>query len=293
MKIYKPYPGKGASYGTVFLILLLAIMTVPLIQIWRSTGNLGAVLPVGILVLFLLGIFGYFIYTAATLRYIIDGKDLIIKWAFSQKKIDLESINGIEKRIGISAFKVAGASWPGLHIGAFAVGDNNNVNLYATRITGDLILLKHKWETVGITPEDPDLFLKDLSDLVPGIESKSVDPKVVEENKKESVRKNAKTFNILTAVNAVLIGLTFLWVTLVIPRLPAKIPMHIGPSGVDRYGVPQELYVMPVITIAVFIGMYLLARYYRGNPMASYILLGGAIFTTVIMNLAIVSLLSL
>ncbi len=293
MTVFKPYPGKGAQYGTLFLVLSLGIFLIPIIQISKNVENPWAVIPMGILALGISGMFIYFSYAAATMKYIVDDGHLTIRWAFSEKKIALDSIGNVEKRMGITAFKTAGISWPGLHIGGFSVGDNHNVNLYATRLVGDVILFKTKWETVGITPEDPDLFLDELSRLLPGLESRVVDPRVGEEARKEAIHKNAGTFRILTAVNLVAIAATYLWVTLKIRTLPAKIPMNIGANGVVRYGSPMELYIMPSISLVIFLVMFVLARFYRGNRLASNLLLGAGIILTIVMNLSLVSILSM
>ncbi|MFA5882172.1 MAG: hypothetical protein WC834_08240, partial [Eubacteriales bacterium] len=110
MKEYKPYPGKGVQWGLVTLFILIVIMAVPMRIIIKSTPNLGAALPFGIMIIALSLVFLYFIYAAATLKYILDGTTLTIKWAFSEKKVDLTTIGNVERRIGISAFKIAAFS---------------------------------------------------------------------------------------------------------------------------------------------------------------------------------------
>lgn len=293
MNVYQPYPGRGVQWGLALLLLILGIMIMPLRIMIKSSPNPWTHLPFGILIIALSLVFLYFVYAAASLKYILDDGTLIIKWAFSEKKVDLNTITDVEKRIGISAFKVAAFSWPGLHLGAFSLGDNDNVNLYATRLMGDVILFKHKWETIGITPADPDVFLEDLESRVAGLAAKTIDPQEEEIVRKEAIKKNAKGFHILTVINLILIGATFLWVTLKIPALPGKIPMHIGPQGIDRYGSPTELYLMPTISLVTFILMYVIAFFYRSNRMAGYMLLGASIFSTIMINLLIVSLLAL
>lgn len=292
MKIYKPYPGKGVQYGILFLIIILVIMGIATFEIYKTTNNFITVLPMIVLKIILVGMFGYFIYTAKTLAYLLDDNKLIIKWGFSQKIIDLNSIGNVEKKLGITAFKMAGVGWPGLHIGAYTLG-NNNINLYATRLAGDVIIFKNKWESIGITPENPDEFLRDLSKLIPHLDTKIIDPKVEEAAKEEAISKNEKVFKLLTRVNILSLLITFVWVKLKIPTLPAKIPMHIGVNGIDRYGSPKELFIMPAIGLAFFIIMFFLSSYYRGNKTSICMLLGSSILFIILMNLALISILSL
>lgn len=290
MKIYKPYPGKGVQYGILFLFSILLVMGTALIKI-SEKGNYLQILPI-IIMVFLISVFGCFIFIAKTLSYIIEDNFLIIKWGFSQKKIDLNNIGNVEKRNSLKALKVAGAGWPGLHIGTYTTG-KGMINLFATRLIGDVIVFRHKCETIGITPENPEEFLSDLKKLIPDLESKIIDSKEYEAAKKEEYRKNSGIIKVLAGINAISIAVTYIWLKLKMNSLPARIPMHVGVNGIDRYGSPEELYLMPTISLVFFIIMFIITRYNQVNRTSVYMFLGGSIIITLIMNLAILGILSL
>lgn len=177
MNSYKPVAGKGVTWGIVGMVFSGTILLLPIIFTYIS-GNVALpfVIVMGLLFCGLIGMFGYFTWAAKNMEYVLDDKELVIKWAFNNKVIPLDSIKGIERTIGTSSIKVVGASWPGFHIGSFTnPTGKGSVNLFATRIWGEIILIRTKWEVIGITPEDAEGFLNELNEKLPGINSERVE----------------------------------------------------------------------------------------------------------------------
>jgi hypothetical protein len=289
MKIYNPYPGKGVLWGLVLLLTLIGTFSIVSYFMYKDTGEFWPALIMVAVSLLTAGIIGYYTFVAQTLKYKIMDRQLVIEYGFSKKVIDLEQIGNLKTiKGGMKAFKLAGVGWPGLHMGLYNIGKDRNINLYTTRIYGEMIIFKHRWETLGITPENPQEFIEDIKKIIPDLEAKEVDPQQVLAEKLAAEQENSKLFRNLSIVNFTLLLLTYLWVGLIIPTLPDQIPMHIGPDGVDNYGSPRELFILPLINTITFLIMYLVARKNRSSSTALYSLMILPIFLTVIMNLAVI-----
>lgn len=251
MKVYKPVAGKGFAWGVGFLIFTVAVTALPIIfSSMAGAPKLSFLLIMGFISLMCAGMFGYFLWAISNLHYALEDNHLLIKWAFQTKRIPVQNIRSVAKVMGNSSMKVVGASWPGFHMGSFSnPRGKGTVNLYATQIWGDIVLIKTKWETIGITPQDADQFLDDLNKLVPNLAEEHSD--TVVEEVSYSPWKDKLYLGCLGGSLLMLAG-AFLYLQNKIPSLPNQVPMHWNFSGqVDRYGAPQEIYLPFGIGVAV------------------------------------------
>lgn len=292
MKVYKPTASKGFVWSIALMLFVTAAVAVPLI-ISTAAGNPvpGFLVTMGVVLAVVLGLFGYFAWTAKNLRYEIHDQSLIIKWAFNQKIIPVADIRGINRLVGTSGTKVVGASLPGLHIGSFTnPAGKGTVNLFATRLWGEILLIRTKLEIIGITPENPEEFLEELSVKAPGMESDNLTGSDHEAAPFSPWKeKHFKTIMGLTA--ALIIG-TGIYIFKIIPTLPARIPMHYNLYGqVDRYGSANELWLpfgIGVLVVAIMI--ILNGTIARNNRTSSYLLAYTSLFIAVLFSVISVSM---
>lgn len=293
MKVYKPAQGKGFIWGVGLLIFSIVILAVPTVIIsptggpgWTFTAVMGLT---GILVV---GMMGYFTWAAKNLEYRIKGEDLVIRGAFNQKRIPLQSIREVRKVVGTSSMKVVGASWPGFHWGTFTdPRGKGSANLYATRLWGDIILLQTKWETIGITPENPDEFLDDLNRLLPDLAQKRETMEDGEGRKRVSPWKD-RFFPSMVFLSLLILAGTGIFLAMKIPGLPERVPMHYNLAGeVDRYGSPTEIWVpfgIGAVTNALLLGIGLTVA--RNNKMSAYMVGITSVFLSLIFCLIAVGM---
>lgn len=293
MKVFKPTPGKGAAWGIGGIIFMALIFAVPLGFNLAGKPMMPFMLTMGILFVLVTGMFGYFTWAARNMEYVLTEKDLTIKWAFNHKVIPLEGITGIRRMTGTGVAKVVGASWPGFHIGSFTdPSGKGTVNLFATRLWGELILLQTKWETIGLTPENPEEFLSALEEAVPhplaSGEAGTVKPGAGQSGVGENqvVQFNMwqdKIYLFMLGLNVALLAGAFYWVWHMTQTLPGRIPMHYNLAGeVDRYGSPREHFLLPGIGLLTFIFMTAFTAIANKNNKMSVYLMGG---TSLFINL--------
>lgn len=291
MTTYKSAPSKGVIWGIGLMLFIGLVMAIP-IGINLTQGKIvpGFLVLMGFVFAFVISLTGYFTWAAKNMEYILEDQELVIKWAFSRKRIPLTSIRGINRTVGTSSLKIVGASWPGFHMGSFSnpMG-KGTVNMYATRLWGDILLIKTKWEIIGITPEDPELFLDDLHRLVPGLDTGSFsDGEPIEPF---SPWKD-KLFTYTVATVGIIILGTALFLYKIIPTLPNNVPMHFNLSGqVDRYGSPQELYVpfgIGILIIALMLGISGFVA--RNNKTSAYLIAFVSLFIAIIFSLISVTM---
>lgn len=251
MKVYKPVAGKGVAWGIGLLVFIMLVTTLPLLfSTIAGTPQLGFILIMSFISVLCAGMFGYFLWAVSNLHYVLEDNQLLIKWAFQTKRIPLQNIRSVAKVMGNSSTKVVGASWPGFHMGSFSdPRGKGTVNLYATQIWGDIVLINTKWETIGVTPEDADQFLDDLNKRVPNLAEEPAD--ALGEDVSYSPWKDKLYLGCLGGSLLMLAG-AFFYLQSKIPSLPNQVPMHWNFSGqVDRYGAPQEIYLPFGIGVAV------------------------------------------
>lgn len=291
MKEFKPYPGKGFAWG-VGLGLFVGLITLgPIIINLLSKSNPVFLSVMGLVFILTAGLFIYFAWAAKNLRYILDEKELVIKWAFNTKRVPYESIRGVRRTIGSSSMKVVGASLPGLHIGSFTnPGGKGSVNLFATRLWGGILLIRSKWEIIGITPENEDDFLEELNRRVPVLEADNLSE--ADTGVEAFSPWKEKRFLGLIGLTALIFIAAAIFLMKSIPGLPARIPMHYNLAGeVDRYGSPNELWVP--FGIGFIITLFLTALtgvMARNNKTSAYLLAFTGLFLAVLFSVISISM---
>lgn len=286
MKEFKPVHGRGFVWGLILLIFVLLIVAVPVgINIYSGIVIPGFIVVMGIISVFVTAMFGYFTWSAKNMKYTIDAKGITIKWAFNKKTIPLESILGAAKTVGTSSLKVMGASWPGFHMGSFTdPTGKGSVNLFATRLWGEILLIRTKWEVVGITPANSDEFLNELNKFIPDLNEGSFLQKGDVEA--YSLQKDRVVIALMAITGLILAG-TGLFLYNIIPTLPPKVPMHFNISGeIDRYGSPNEIFGpfgIGVLVVIMMLGINL--SFARNNKTSIRMMAFVSLFISLIFSL--------
>lgn|GEM_PF-7109884 len=292
MNIYKPTPGKGLAWGIGLLLFVGAVVILPvMISLFTGKPNpvfLGTMSVVGLMVF---GLIGYFVWAAGSLEYRLGKDGLVIRWACNRKVIPLESIKGVRRSVGTSSMKVVGASWPGFHLGSFTdPTGKGTVNMYGSRLWGDILLLRTKWEIIGITPEHPDKFLDELNQLIPGIEADGFGDSCGELQSFSPWKE--KGFIALITASVLILAGTGVFLAKTVPGLPPEIPMHFNLAGeVDRYGHPSEIYtpfgigVLTVVLMAAIAGVVA-----RNNKTSVYLMGFVSLFLALLFSIISVSM---
>lgn len=292
MTTYKPVRNKGFAWGIALSIFVVLVTAVPVaISLASGKPNPGFITAMGLVFVFVTAMVGYFTWASRNMEYILDENGLVIKWAFNKKKIPLESIKGFRRAVGTSSLKVVGASWPGFHLGSFTdPAGRGSVNLFATRLWGDILLIRTKWEVVGITPEDPDQFLDELNRLLPGLEADSGTG--AEQPVQPFSPWKDRLFLTVMGISAVIIIGTAIFLLKTIPTLPAKIPMHYNLAGeVDRYGSPREIFIPFGIGVLTMIFMVAItSAVARNNKTSAYMMAFVSLFISLIFSIIAISM---
>lgn len=274
MTVHKPTQGKGFLWGIILVAFVGALLLVP-VGMAMIAGNQNPFFSVtmGITFIIVILLIGYFTWAARTMEYSLDKNGLVIKWAFNKKKVLLANILGVRRGVGMSSLKVVGASWPGFHIGSFTdPGGKGTVNMFGTRLWGDIIFVRTKWEIIGITPEDPEAFLEELHEFLPKLEADSPGKRGILETFSPW---KEKRFIALAAATLLILGGTGLYLASVIPELPNQVPLHYNLAGeVNRYGSPYELYAPYGIGVGVCLLLFLINWITGRNNKASAYLVG-------------------
>ncbi|NLB88819.1 MAG: hypothetical protein GX790_06270 [Syntrophomonadaceae bacterium] len=156
MKV-KPKKTYGALWGLLFGIAIFSFC------IWGVNFALGdedkalkimlefpIYLFLGLFVLLLIGGFNNY--------YVIDEKDIKIKWGFSTITIPWENVKGVVNVEGSSnLFSIFGVSWPGFIVGLYSVKGLGTAKMFGTDATKGFLYLKTDKGYYGITPENKEL----------------------------------------------------------------------------------------------------------------------------------------
>lgn len=286
MKTFKPVQGKGYLWGFVIMIFTGLIFAIPIAaSIFSGAVVPGFVVVIVIISVLVIVMMGYFAWSAKSMEYILDNTGLTIKWAFNKKTVPLDSILVVTRTVGNSSLKVMGASWPGFHMGSFTdPRGKGTVNLFATRLWGEILLIKTKWEVVGITPAEADQFLTELNRLIPDLNEGSIS--LEEKAEPYSPWKDRVVISLISLTAVILTG-TGLFLYNIIPALPLRIPMHFNLAGeIDRYGSPKEIYKpfgIGVIVIIMMLGINTILA--RNNKASIRIMAFVSLFISLIFSL--------
>ena len=240
-----------ASRGSLKWALLLGILIdVPFVAILAlSWGELDSI--IALIMIIPLGISGlvvYSSYAAKGMTYILAEEGLKVSFPLAPLRLRYNQIRGAGKVETSLGFRLFGGSLPGSHWGTFTTSNLGNVQVYATRASGEFVLLELVDGTkVLISPLD-------TNGLLDALKGKTAfgAPTLAEV---EPPRLDRRLATVQVAV------VTIAWLALVAyvasfyPGLPEVIPVHFGLDGApNRYGSKVEMLILVAFS-AIFPAM--------------------------------------
>lgn len=254
MNVFVPPKRAGFLWGIVLLVLAAGAVLVPVVLIRTAAGTDSAAGPgtfqtmMIVVAALVIGMFLYFLYSLKTLQYEIAADALIVRWGAARIRVSLGTIKSIEKVPGIIiGARILGVSWPGLYAGVFRLRGIGRVDVFATRLRGEVVLVRAADRCYLLSPGDSERFIGQLRQQVAQV------PPVIEDVAEQRPGFWADPLAVILVLGNALFFLgSLLYVFRLVPTLPPRIPAHWDLAGrVNRYTTPEELFMLPVVGAAV------------------------------------------
>jgi len=290
--------GLGVAIG---IVLMVAIFAVDVGLVWLASQqripSLGTFL-VGLAVLASLGLqtlLGYWLYGLVDSGYFLDRNALIIHWGPMEQIVPIGQVQRIvtgEQLEGRAS--ASGGMWPGHYVGYGELPEVGPALFYATTQPRGQIYVVTPGIAYGISPADPEGFLRSLRrrlEMGPA--------QVVDQSSKRpgflgwSVWRDRGGLALAGNGFLSLLILTGL-ISLQFPSLPGSLPLHFGVTGrPDRFAPRGYVFVLPLIGLLVAlangaIGWLLNAR----ERLASHLAWGGSVLVQVLIWVAALGILT-
>ncbi len=286
----------GLSVGVGAFVLIMLVDTGLIVLATSRPFGFGTFLT-GLAVLFsfgLLTVIGFWSYSLATSRYLLDRNALIVQWGPMEQTIPLHAIERVFTGDELEAeVQLQGGVWPGHWVGYGDIEGLGQALFYATHPPHEQIYLVTPGLVYGISPINTEAFLQSLHrrmQMGPTqvLEQTSRRPAVLEwPIWRDDLGLSLLGGGLLTLL--VLVG----FLSYRFPALPLLVPLHFNAAGVpDRFGPRSTLFIIPLIGLLAFLlnsGLGFLV--YRWERMASYLLWAAAIFVQVLVWAATMSIL--
>lgn len=259
-QVYYPSKKAGFIWGIILLIIIAVPLIAALVALRKAQADDSLLSIILIVILLLLALFLYFLYALKTMRYQIDADSVTLNWGTVRYKIPMTAILEVRKVGGpLIGLRTFGGSWPGCHFGLFRFRHYGQVEVYSTRLRGDMVLLRTTAQTYLISPDDTDVFLAVLHEKM-ALASASASHQMVGHPAGSTAAAEAIRFSqpmsffrdpiaiVLVVANISLLAAVFIYLARLVPTLPEKIPAHWDLAGnVNRYGNREELYMLPAV----------------------------------------------
>ena len=258
---------------------------------------LWVVLPLLCLLLLLFVL--YRLYGLATARYTIDRDGFKLRWGLANEHIPIDKLTRVDRaqELGMDRMPPIGSGWPGLYIGKRNLEDFGELEYFATRGPGDMVIVQSEQGSLAISPPDVEPFLKAVTDslrmgALSSYEELSTRPNFA------VARIGADRPALVLVLTGGLLPLALLgFLTIMVGELSGQVAFGFDASGmVDTFAPPVRLLLLPMIAgagwfIDLFLGMWMY-RTTANRPLA-YAFWGGAILVGILMWGAVLQLLNI
>lgn len=192
----------------------------------------------------------YRMYGLLTAKYYLDREGFSLTWGLTTEQIPLAEISSVlpaGDSVQVAAQKL-GLAWPGNLIGKREVESVGIVEFFATKASGELVLLKAGEANFAISPPNTQAFLEMFGQMTQmgslrRIERKSYRPDFL----------SARLWMDRVARWLILAGIglpmtLLIYLALRAPSLPAEVPFGFDPAGMpDPFAPPGRLLLLPLI----------------------------------------------
>ena len=216
-----------------------------------------------------------------TLRYRLDRNGVFVRWFGSEQIIPIRDIQRVVpgEELGSVVVRRRGLRWPGHERGTGQIPGIGRTRFLASQpVTGQLLLVT-PGSAFGISPQDPDGFVKALQarqELGPN--------RLLEREMHHApwftwpVWTDSTAWLLLGAAAIINLGL-FGYLATRFPGLDFQLPMHFNPLGQpDRIEPKIQLFALPMIGLIILVANATLGLilYFRRERAGSYLLWGAA-----------------
>jgi hypothetical protein len=216
----------------------------------------------------------------ASLRYRLDRNGVTVRWFGAKQIIPIRNIQRIVQgqELGDTVVRRRGLHWPGHERGMGLVPGIGRTYFFATRPLSEQLLLITPGRAYGISPSDPEEFLKGFA------ARREMGPNRLLEQEIHRDRwltlplwKDQTAWVLLSAALVVNLGL-FGYLCVRFPGLDFQLPLHFNSLGQpDRIGTKMELFALPIIGLIILsTNVTLGLALYRRERAGSYLLWGAA-----------------
>jgi hypothetical protein len=236
----------------------------------------------------------YHTASLVTLRYWLDRNGVSVRWFGSRQIIPIRDIQRIidGSDLGGVVVRRRGLRWPGYERGVGMVPGIGRTRFLASQPLAGQLLLVTPGSAFGISPQDPDGFLKAFE------ARRELGPNRLVEQEVRHARwltwplwKDSTAWTLVGAAAAINLGL-FGYLAAVFPGLDFQLPLHFNSLGqADRIGTKMELFALPIIGLLILgTNLALGILLYRRERAGSYLLWGAAAAVQALFWLAAVSI---
>ena len=282
MEAFKLDRWLGLASGVALMSLVLALDG---LMIW-GISLIGISLPAFLLFLLIFGslfvlvLFGYWLYGLLWSSYQVDRNALVIRWGATTQVVPMESVAAVlsgDQVKGVTRFR--GPRWPGLRVGYGEIEEIGPTLFYTTGSLRRQVILTTPALAYALSPADPTAFIETVRQRLSMGPTQSV---------KQISRQPAfftwsfwsDRLGLILLVSAlVLLVALFGYISLRYPSLADLQPLHFDANGQpDRWGTQAQVFTLPFIGLLALIanGGLGFLLYARERP-AAYLLWSGAI----------------
>jgi hypothetical protein len=151
----------GAALAAVALVLAVALLARAISWPASWPGFL-AFTGAGVLAV-LAGVFGFWAWACATLKYVLDHNGLAVRWGPVTHYVPLSAITVVTPGAPDAKPRISGLGWWGYHIGRGEVEGIGTVVFFSThRSPQELVYVRTADVAYGISPMDPERFAAEV-----------------------------------------------------------------------------------------------------------------------------------
>jgi len=214
------------------------------------------------------------------LRYHLDRDGLTIRWPGGRQVVPIRDIHRVllGSQLGGPVVRRRGVRWPGHERGEGAIPGIGRTLFLATKPLEGQLLLITPGQTLAISPERTEEFVKSL------VARQEMGPNriLAPESQRApwltwSLWKDRTAGLVLGAATIINLGL-FAYLCARFPGLDEQLPLHYNSQGLaDRIGTKAELFALPIIGLIILgTNLVLGLLLYRKERAGSYLLWGAA-----------------
>lgn len=162
LTIERPARSTGTAVGVAICAVALAVALALLLRAlgWptsfpRFVAYAGAAMMAAVA-----ATFAFWTYACITMRYLVDGQGVSVRWGPVSHRIAVGSITGVSRGRGEERPRIRGVGWPGYHVGRGDVAGLGETLFFSThRDPEELVYLKTDQVAYAFSPSDPDRFV--------------------------------------------------------------------------------------------------------------------------------------